>query len=226
MADPHYMGLINVEIDGELDASQRAELARCLLADPQAQALRGQMRRLAQLLDGMGEVEPPETLRDAVLAALPQSYAKRTGLLSPAWRVAAVLAGVVVAGALLFETVKGPGPASGALSGTILAQTTTMVDSVSLGEGAVSGRVSLYRDRAQLTLRFEVLSRAPVDVVIASGAHTLRVKGLGGPDKSGGAAGSTVPLPDFEMHGQPVDLTFVMDGRPVGKATLRAPAGP
>ncbi len=225
MADPDYMGLINAELDGELDAAQRAVLARCLLADPQAQALRGQMQRLGGLLDGMREVEPPETLRAAVFAALPQSHVKRPGLWSPAWRLAAVLAGVAVAGALVFETVKGPGATSGALSGTIVAQTITMVDSVSLGGGAVSGRVSLYRDRTQLALRFQMLTRAPVDVLVASGEDTLRINGLGGPDQSGSSADRTVPLPGFQMNGQPVDLTFLMDGRPVGRATLKMPAG-
>src|SRR6202035_4790669 len=108
-------------------------------------------------------------------------------------RLAAMLAGLVVAGALVFETVKGPSPRSSDLSGTIAAQATTMVDTVRMGEGAVAGWVSLYRDRAQLTLKFQMVTSAPVDVLIASGAHTLRVNALGGPDKSGASPGSTVP---------------------------------
>ena len=225
MADPDYIALINAELDGELDAAQRADLARCLLADPQARAQREQLRRLGELLDGMEAVEPPAGLQERVFAALPQSHFKRRGLLSPAWRLAAVLAGVVAAGSLVFEAVKGPQPRSDQLTGTIAAQTATMVDTVGLGEGAVSGRVSLYRDRAELALQFEIVTSAPVDVLIASGGHTLRVNGLGGPNKPGASSGRTVQLPGFEMEGQPVDLTFLMGGRAVGKTTLRPAAG-
>jgi len=39
MAHTGYLPLIHAEIDGELDGSQRAELSRRLLADPEARAL-------------------------------------------------------------------------------------------------------------------------------------------------------------------------------------------
>jgi anti-sigma factor RsiW len=226
MTDQPYIALIHAEIDGELDAAQRADLARCLLADPQARVLREDLRRLAALLDGMKAVEPPAELQERIFAALPQSAIKRPRLLSPAWRLAAVLAGVVAAGAVVFEAVRAPTPSSGDLSGTIAAQTATMVDTVSVGEEAVSGRVSLYRDRAQLALKFELVTGSPVDVLVASGGHTVRVNGLKGPDKSGTSPGTLVRLPPgFQLNGEPVDLTFLMGGRAVGKATLRASAG-
>jgi hypothetical protein len=226
MPDPKHIVLINAELDGELDAAQRAELARDVLADPQVRTLREDMRRLGQLLDGMKEIEPPAALRERVFAALPQTHFRHPKLLSAGWRLAAVVAGVVAAGALVFETVKGPDTGSGELSGTIAAvQTPTMVDTERLGEGPVSGTVSLYRDRAQWALKFEMVTSAPVDVLIASGQHTLLVSGLGGPDKFAASSGRTVPLPGFQMNGEPVDLTFMIGGRQVAKATLRTPAG-
>jgi anti-sigma factor RsiW len=226
MPDQPHIALINAEIDGELDAAQRADLARCLLADPQARALREDYRRLAALLDGMKAVEPPAELRERAFAALPQSQLKRPRLLSSAWRLAAVLAGVVAAGAVVFEAVKAPTPGSSDLSGTIAAQTATMIDTVSLGEDAVSGRVSLYRDRAELALKFELVTSSAVDVLVASGGHSLRFNGLRGPDKSGISPGAMVRLPPgFYVNGQPVDLTFLMGERAVGKATLRTSAG-
>jgi hypothetical protein len=226
MPDPKHILLINAELDGELDAAQRAELARDVLADPQVRTLRDDMRRLGQLLDGMKEIEPPAGLREHVFAALPQTYFRRPKLVSAGWRLAAVLAGVVAAGALVFETVKGPDTSPGELSGTIATlPTPTMVDTKRLGEGPVSGTVSLYRDRAQWAVKFEMVTGAPVDVLIASGRHTLLVNGLGGPDKSGASPRSTVPLAGFEVNGEPVDLTFMIGGRQVAKTTLRAPAG-
>ena len=46
MADVGYLELIHAEIDGVLDERQRAELARRLLADPEARAVREELREL------------------------------------------------------------------------------------------------------------------------------------------------------------------------------------
>jgi hypothetical protein len=223
MAHQEYTTLIHAEIDGELDAANRAELARHLLADPDARTLREDLRRLCTALDALPEVEPPAQLRQNILAALPQSTVKRPRLSSPYWRLAAVLAAVVVAGAIVFETVKGPGPAAGNLSGTIAARTATIVDTVRLGDGPVSGRVSLLHERAQWAVEFDMVAGAPADVLIVSGAHKLRVNGIAGPDKTGGSP-RRVTLPGFEVSGEPVELSFLMAGRQVASATLRQPA--
>jgi hypothetical protein len=225
MAHREYITLIHAEIDGELDAANRAELARHLLADPNARTLREDLRRLCTELDALPEVEPPAQLRRNILAALPQSTVKRPALSlsSPYWRLAAVLAAVVVAGAIVFETVKGPGPAAGNLSGTIAARTATIVDTVRLGDGPVSGRVSLLHERAQWAVEFDMVTGAPADVLIVSGAHRLRVNGIAGPDKVGGPP-RRVTLPDFEVSQQPVELSFLVAGRQVASATLRQPA--
>jgi len=223
MAHHEYITLIHAEIDGELDAANRAELARHLLADPDARTLREELRRLCAALDALPEVEPAAQLRQNILAALPQSTVKRPALSSPYWRLAAVLAAVVVAGAIVFETVKGPGPAAGNLSGTIAARTGTIVDTVRLGDGPVSGRVSLLYERAQWAVEFDMVTGAPADVLIVSGAHRLRVDGIAGPDKAGGPP-RRVTLPGFEVSEQPVELSFLMAGRQVASATLRQPA--
>ena len=56
MAHREYITLIHAEIDGELDAANRAELARHLLADPNARTLREDLRRLCTELDALPEV--------------------------------------------------------------------------------------------------------------------------------------------------------------------------
>jgi hypothetical protein len=98
----------------------------------------------------------------------------------------------------------------------------TTVDTVHLGNGVVSGRVSLYRDRAGLGLEFELVATAPVDVLVASDGHTIRVNGLGVRDAPGGLR-TTVALPAFGRSGEVVNVTFLMAGRQVGRATLRTP---
>jgi hypothetical protein len=225
MADSGRLALIHAEIDGELDGPQRAELARALLADPEAQALREDLRRLCAALDALEEVDPPQQLRQSILDALPQSTPSRARFWwsAPRLRYAAFIAGVLAAGTIVYETLDGPRPATSDVAGTMVtADTPTTVDTVRLGNGPVAGRVSLYRDRAGLGLEFELVATAPVDVVVASDGRTLRINGLGMRDGPGGPP-KAVALPGLGRGGEAVDVTFLMAGHEVGRAALRAP---
>src|ERR1700730_2870730 len=222
MVDSGRLALIHAEVDDELDARQRAELARALLADPEARALREDFQRLCTALEAVEDVEPPPQLRESVLAALPQSSPSqaRSWWSPPRLRYAALIAGVLAAGTVVYETLDGPRPATSDVAGTMAAAgAPTTLDTVRLGNGAVSGRVSLYRDRAGLGLQFELVASAPVDVLVASDGHTLRVNGLGmGP----GGPRTAVALRGFGS-GEAVDVTFLMAGHEVCRTTLRAP---
>ena len=225
MADSGHLALIHGEIDGELDGRQRAELASALLADPEAQALREDLRRVCAALDALEGVDPPPQLRRSILDALPQSTSSRarSWRSAPRLRYAALIASVVAAGTIVYETLDGPRPAASDVAGTMAAAgALTSVDTVRLGNGVVSGRVSLYRDRAGLGLEFELVASAPVDVLVASDGHTLRVNGLGMRDAPGGPR-TAVALRGFGSSGEAVDVTFLMAGHEVGRATLRAP---
>jgi hypothetical protein len=232
MTDDGHLTLINAEIDGELDGQQRGELARRLLADPEARALREDFQRFCAALDAVADVEPPPELQESILAALPQSTVQpdRSWWSSPRLRYAAVIAAALTAGAVVYETVHGPKPSATEIVGTMgPAGETRILDSARLDGGPVAGRVSLYRDRAGLGLKFELSASAPVDVLIAGDGRTLRVEGVGRQDKPGqGKPGGalTVGLPGFGMDRQTIALTFLMDGRQVGSATLRAATDP
>jgi hypothetical protein len=225
MADPARLALIHAEIDGELDARQRAELARSLLADPETRALREGLRRVCTALDAVEAVKPPPQLCASILAALPQDHARpaRSWWSAPAWRYAAVLAGVVTVGTVVFGVLDGQRPATSDVAGTLAQpRAATTLDAVELSSGPVAGRVSLTSDGTGLGLAFELKASASVDVFVASGGYTFRINGLGGQDRAGR---TTVALPGFRMDGQAVDLTFLMAGQEVGRATLRATSG-
>jgi len=229
MADSERLALIHAEIDGELEGRQRAELARALLADPEVQALREDLRRVCAALDALEEVDPPQELSRSILDALPQSTPSRarSWWSGPRLRYAAVIAAVLAMGAILYETVESPRPAAGDVAGTMAAAgAPTTLDTAQLSSEVVSGRVSLYRDRAGLGLQFELVASAPVDVVVAtSDGHTLRVNGLSVRDAPGGPP-TTVPLPGLGRSGEAVEVTFLMAGREVGRATLWLPKDP
>ena len=227
MTDDKRMALIHAELDGDLTSQQRGDLARLLLADPQVRALRDELRALGSRLDAVGQVEPPPGLKDSILSRLPSvpvaTSFRRSSL--GHWRLAAMVAGLLTAGTIVYVTVQGPAPGSRETAGTIAADASTTVDSVAVGGGPVSGRATLYRDKSGLAVGLEVSATEPVDVLIATGGRTFRINGLGRSSPSGSAR-RTIALPGVKMQGQAIELSFQIDERTVSHATLRAPSGP
>ena len=227
MTDVERMALIHCELDGDLSSEQRAHLARLLLADPQARALRDELRGLCSRLDAVGQVEPPPQLKDSILNRLPSvpvvtTYRKAS---FGRWRLAAMVAGLLMAGTIVYQTVQGPAPASRETAGTMAADSRTAVDSVAVGTGPVTGRATLYRDKSGLAVALEVSSPEPVDVLIATGGHLFRINGLVSSTPAG-STHQTVALPGVRMQGQDIELSFLIGERTVSRATLHAPSPP
>jgi hypothetical protein len=220
------LALIHAEIDGELGAAERGELARRVLADPQTRAAREELRQLCTALEGVPAVDPPAGLETRIFAVLPASHAepRRFALPPTRWRYAAVVAGVLALGAVVFATLDGQSPGSAELAGTITApRSPVTIDAVRLDGGPLTGRVSLYRDARGLGLAFDLATNLPVSVIIASGGHTLRVDGLN-PEGSAGAP-TEIALAGFDTKGpQTVGVRFLSSGREIRSATLRVPA--
>jgi hypothetical protein len=227
MIELHSLALIHAEIDGELDTQRRAELARQLLAEPQFRALREDLKRVCDTLDGVAAVEPPPQLRASILAALPPVLAtpapprRAAWATAPAarWRYAALFAGALVAATVLYKAGNGRSPDANEVAGTLggsAARSTVIVDSVHLELDQVTGRASLYRATTGLNLELQLIASAPVDVLVASGGQTQRISGLG--------PRTAIALPDPGPGAQTVDLSFLVGGRPIGGAQLRVPA--
>jgi hypothetical protein len=220
------MALIHAELDGDLTSQQRGDLARLLLADPQVRALRDELRGVCSRLDGVGQVEPPPLLKDAILNRLPsvpvETNHRNTSF--GRWRLAAMVAGLLMAGTIVYETMQGPAPGSRETAGT-MATDAPAVDSVALGTGPVTGRATLYRDRSGLAVGLEVSTLQPVDVLIATGGQSFRINGLGSSNPAGSTR-QTIALPGVRMQGQEIELSFLIGERTVSRATLRAPSGP
>jgi len=226
VTDDERMALIHAELD-ELSTPQRADLARLLLADPQVRALRDELQGLSSRLDAIGQVEPPPQLKDSILNRLrsvPVAPTYRKASFAR-WRLAAMVAGLLMAGTIVYETVQGPAPGGRETAGTMAADAPTTVDSVVVESGPVTGRATLYRDKTGLAVGVQVSAAEPVDVLITSGGHSFRINGLGSSEPAGNAH-QTVALPGVRMQGQDIELSFLIGERTVSRATLRAPAGP
>ena len=222
MVDPAKLALLNAELDGELDARGRAELAREVLADPTLHGLRQDLQRLDAALNALPAAEPPADLTTRVLAALPQARARtlRSSWAGAGWRRAAVLAGLVASGSIVYAVIDGLGPPSAEVAGTLAARESSVVDTVRLESGPVVGRVRLTESSAGLWLDAELVAEAPVDLIVTSAGRTIRVPA------AGGATGTrvTAALPGIPAGGQAVELRLLAGGREIGAATLHAPA--
>jgi len=227
VTDHELMALMHAELDGDLSSEQRADLAKLLLADPRVRALRDELRGLCTCLDAVGQMEPPPQLKETILSRLPSvpvATVYRKAALSH-WRLAAMVAGLLTAGTIVYETVQGPAPGSRETAGTMAADVLTTVDSVLVGSGPVTGRATLYRDKSGLAIGLEVSAVEPVDVLIATAGRSFRISGLGGSAPTGGTR-QTVALPGVAMQGQAIELSFMIGERTVNRATLHAPPGP
>jgi hypothetical protein len=227
VTDDERMTLIHAELDGDLSSEQRADLARLLLADPSTRALRDELRGLCGHLDAVGQVEPPPQLKDSVLKRLPSgpvvtAYRKSS---FGRWRLAAMVAGLLITGTIVYETVQGPAPGSRETAGTMAADAPTPVDSAVVDSGSVTGRATLYRDKGGLAIGLEVTATEPVDALIKTAGHSFRINGLGNSSPAGSTR-RTVALPGVRMQGQDIELSFVIGERTVSRATLHAPPGP
>ena len=227
MTNDERMALIHAELDGDLSSQQRADLARLMLADPEMRALRDELRGLSSRLDALGQVEPPAQLKDSILKRLPLvpvAAANRRASFGR-WRLAAMIAGLLLAGTIVFETVQGPAPGSRETAGTMAEDVPAPVDSVAVGSGPVTGRATLYRDKNGLAVGLEVSAAEPVDVVIETAGLSFRINGLASSDPAG-TVRKTAPLPGVRMQGQEIELSFLIGERTVSRATLHAPSAP
>jgi hypothetical protein len=217
--------LIHAELDDELSSAQRAELARLLLAEPQLRALRDELESVCNRLGALGQVPPPMELKNLILERLPPPVVgtayRRPSLTH--WRIAALLAGLLTAATIVYESVQGPTPGDRETAGTLLGDASTTLDSASVRGGPLTARAILYRDKMGLSIGLEISAVQPVDVVITTGERSMRINGLGA---SGAAAEDkrTIAL-GAQPQGQSVELSFLIGERTVSQVTLHAKSG-
>jgi len=227
VTDDERMALIHAELDGDLTGQQRAELAQLLLADPQMRRLRDELQGVSRHLDAVGQVDPPSQLKVSIfdrLPSVPVATANHKASFG-GWRLAAMVAGLLTVGTIVYQTTQGPAPSTRETVGTMAADALTTVDSVVVGNGPVTGRATLYRDKTGLAVGLEVSAAEPVDVLIATGGHSFRINSLGSSDPARSTR-QTIALPGARMQGQAVELSFLIGERTVSRATLHAPSSP
>ena len=189
MFDPRIAELIQADVDGELTASDRSELASFLERSEEARRFREDMLQVARMLSAIPLAEPPAGLRQRILQRirLPERRSRWEWValwLRPASYGLAVAAGVLLAvglgrlgsgGPSDFEGLVGslvrPGekaPLSGATAG-----------SLAFGSEGVTGRIVFKAlDERSLALEFVIESAQPVELSLDLARAGLRFGGF------------------------------------------------
>lgn len=232
MIDEKYIGLIQADVDGELPDGSRAELAAYLLANPQARALRDELRSVNDALLSVTQVEPPPGLAGAIVASIPASPGSarrqpRWWLQSGLLRYAAVFAGGLLAGAVVFEAGVGrhDGVDATTVAGTMIdgSAPATPVASARLALPQLNGTVSLYAASTQRILQFDLAVQEPVEIVVLHDGERATFSHDGSPGREGSLRYALV-LDGPGQPGEAVQVEVVASGRILDRKDLRLPA--
>ena len=124
--DARTLDLINLELDGRLDAAGRAELEAALANDPAARARREQLRAVARALADAPAPALPLDFRDSVLRRVPQRINQRART-RRYWQGGLALAASVVLAVVVLRVVQhGPALTSEQLGATLAPATATV----------------------------------------------------------------------------------------------------
>ncbi len=208
MLDEKSFELLNAEIDGELSATDRAELSRRLLGSPELRAVRDELRLACAELERCPQVEPPAGLREKILAAFPQAAQggptearSRLGFaLSPrTLRFAAAIVGGVLVSAIAFQASRSvDGVGAGDVTGTMASSAPVAAGAGTLRVDAtrVRGMVTLTPSTGELRVRFDLDPSQPqsavppeaIDVVVIRGSEKVQLKKIAAAQQAGGTA--------------------------------------
>jgi len=208
MLEEHALELINAEIDGELGPEERAELDDLLEASEAARALRAELRKLANLLDGLPEKAPPADLADSILRDI--HVPKR----QPAFSVSRLFASVqpaaagfaFAAGLLLAVGFYELSPSdrfsvdASNMVGTMVmnpqSDVARQTDTMMVQGPGISGKVSISVSGEFKILSFDLASARQTEIQIA-----LTDTGLGFGGIAHGPVGNTIGVDYYEVSG-------------------------
>ena len=175
MLDERVVYLINAGIDGELHSDETAELASALADSAEARKLQDELRRLATLLEGIPEREPPGELAARILENVhlpatatrsrrPATRFSLGGFLAsfqPARVGVAFAAGLLLTVGIYEVSDRDATPMdSTSMVGTMvtnpLALNGRQTDSITISQPALSGTVSLSEVGQFIVLNFDL----------------------------------------------------------------------
>jgi anti-sigma factor RsiW len=232
MIEEKYLELIQADVDRELPERQRAELSQYLLANPEARALRDELRQVCGALDQLAAAEPPSGLRDSILSQTRRPVpAPMRGAVArfPLVRLAAAFAGGLFVSAIAFQLGGDPradfdvSEVAGTLASQDPVARSEPVDVVQVSLDGASGTVALFRSATMRVVEFDLAVQQPLDVVVVHDGQEARFIGLG---QAGAAANQryALVLEGAGQAGSAIDIRFLASGTEIHRDVLEVPA--
>ena len=207
MNDKKYMELIQAEFDGELNEDQQAELDSLLDESAEARATREGLREFAGLLGQIPSRQPPESLRQGILAQIELAGRHRPAPSRWAVPVAARMAmaftaGIVVTIGLFRLAPVDIGPTDtrslvGSMVNNQALPDELPRDRLEVGLETVQGSVELHRNHNRLMLEFEFDAKGPVNLALDFAGQGLQFEGF---------AHQSVTPPGLRVSAESIDI--------------------
>ncbi len=188
MNDKKYMELIQAELDGELNEDQQAELDSLLDASAEARTTRKDFRDLAGLLGQIPSRQPPESLRQSILAQIDLAGRQRPApsrwAIPAAARVAIAFAAGIVVTIGLFRLAPveiGPTDTRSLVGSMVRNQALPNEfprDRLELEFNILQGSVELHRNNNLLMLEFEFDAKGPMNLALDFADQGLQFEGF------------------------------------------------
>ncbi len=219
--------LIQADLDGELSVTERADLARLLLQDPEARRLQSEFRKTDQLLRDIAAAEPPPGLRAAILAGSAQSARPaKPGHQQydwPIYRMAAVILGGLLIVGVSYLVRDGNAPVRN-LQGSLSAPQ----DHLSMRAEGVEVSASLQRAGENIRLELSTSTSILFEVIARIDPATTTFVGKTGDAQLSTASGQVTVQPEIgsqavvlEFSGAaPIQLELRSGGRLLGEGRL------
>jgi hypothetical protein len=245
--DQKIVDLINAEIDGQIDASDRRELEAVLATNIEARKFHAEMSLLCTTMDSVESLEPPPHLKHRIMeSARPKPpKARDAGFLNglfaaPAMRFAAAFA----AGVVLTLSFVSSDDISKTAFDDVAGLVGTMTDSgdlplnksnISISRSDVAGTVAYHRSGQLLVIDFDLVSDRPIDIVAGFADRKIWFNGFAQLESRGttvaaepgrvtmrvdGKRRCALYLNDAGKKDAQIDLQFVAAGTVIHEAQL------
>jgi hypothetical protein len=200
MTDHHLPELIHGEIDGTNSEAQAEELRRRVERDREAAELRDEMRRVVEVLREAGAVEPPASLRPAILRAVEPCVKKedvsmRAGgwqrfltawlpARASGWSYACVLGIGILTGVVAHELVADrvstiqPSNLVGTMTGRPAVSESVDSQRIEIDGASVGGSVTTRTSNGYVTIELDLDAQDTVEVHVAYEPDRLAFRGF------------------------------------------------
>jgi len=242
-----FIDLINADIDGEIEHSDKNELDVFLAENDEARALHGDLGTLCGSIESIEPESPPPHLRQVIMNSVQPTpvTTESPGILqmlfaSPVLKYSGTFAaGVLLALSVLssdqisneaFDDVTGlVGTISDPIAGNL-------VNEIAVDNAEVAGQVSLRRIGTMLILDFDLVANGPVEIEADYSDRTIWFNGFAQLESSGttvsaktgsvtlgmeGKRRYAVYLQNSSERGVTFNLRFVSKGEVVHEASLK-----